>query len=95
MNYIKRLWVEISIVLISVFVLWQEDAIGQLQKLLSTAVTIAIPVILGFIASKRLGNTIDWSKVDENTKAYFRVILITAIVLGYAIVSNSFSVRLG
>ena len=95
-NKKMRLWIEFTIILSGLGFLWYSDAIGQIEKLISTAVTVAIAMVLGFIASKKLGaNEIQWENVNENTKVYFRMALIIGAIFGYAIIANSFSVRLG
>ena len=96
MNKNMRLWIEFTIIIVGLGFLLYMGAIGQIEKLISTAVTVAIAMVLGFIASKKLGaNQINWENVNENTKVYFRMALIIGAIFGYAIISNSFSVRLG
>ncbi|MCX6076009.1 MAG: hypothetical protein NTW78_03890 [Campylobacterales bacterium] len=96
LNKKMRLWIEFTIIVIGLVFLWYMGAIGQIEKLISTAVTVAIAMVLGFIASKKLGaNEINWEKVNEDTKVYFRMALILGAIFGYAIIANSFSVRLG
>ena len=91
-----RLWIETTIIFVGLGVLWNMGAIGQIEKLISTAVTVAIAMVLGFMASKKLGaNEISWENVNENTKVYFRMALIVGAILGYSIIANSFAVHLG
>ncbi|MDD2267648.1 hypothetical protein [Sulfuricurvum sp.] len=93
---LKRMKWELLIVLIGIATMVYMGAIGQMQKIIITSVTVAIAMILGFKASKKFGAPkITWEKVDENTKAIFRLGIVVAFVIGYAIISNSFAVRLG
>lgn len=87
---------EIIVILIGLLVMWNMGAIGQMQKIVVTSVTVAMAMILGFKASKKFGSPeITWEKVDANTQAYFRLGIVVAFVIGYAIISNSFAVRIG
>lgn len=94
MGNLKRVSNELLIIAIGILFMWHFGAFGQLEKIISTATTIAIAMMLGFIASKKFGVTISWEKVDENTKVYFRLGLIIGAIVGYALVANSFAVRL-
>jgi len=93
---LMRMKWEILIVVIGVAVMVYMGAIGQMQKIVVTAVTVAIAMILGFKASKKFGAPkIVWERVDENTKVIFRLGIVVAFVVGYALISNSFAVRIG
>ncbi len=93
---LKRMKWEILIILIGLGVMWSMGAVGQMQKIIVTSVTVAIAMVLGFKASKKFGAPkIEWESVDENTKVIFRLGIVVAFVIGYAIISNSFAVRLG
>lgn len=96
MKNVKRVGIEAAIIIAGLLVLWNMGAIGQIEKLISTAVTVAIAIVLGFMASKKLGaNEIKWENVNEDTKVYFRMALIIGAILGYSIIANSFSVHIG
>lgn len=87
---------ELLIIMIGIAVMVYMGAIGQMQKIVVTSVTVAIAMILGFKASKKFGSPeIIWEKVDANTQAYFRLGIVMAFVIGYSIISNSFAVRIG
>lgn len=93
---LMRIKWELLIVVIGIAIMVYMGAIGQMQKIVVTAVTVAIAMILGFKASKKFGSPkIIWEKVDANTQAYFRLGIVMAFVIGYAIISNSFAVRIG
>lgn len=92
---VRMKW-ELLIIAIGFGILYHMGAIGQMQKIVVTALTVAIAMVLGFKASKKFGAPkIDWGEVDANTKAYFRLGIVAAFVFAYAIISNSFAVRLG
>jgi hypothetical protein len=96
MEKLKRLKYEIALIVVGLVVMASLGAIGQFEKLIFTATSVAIPTALGFIASKKLSaEIINWEAVSENTKAYFRLGVIVVFVLGYAIISNSFAVKIG
>lgn len=87
---------EIIIILIGLLVMWNMGAIGQMQKIVVTAVTVAIAMMLAFKASKKFGAPkIEWEEVSEDTKVYFRLGIFIAFLFAYAIISNSFAVRIG
>lgn len=87
---------EIIIILIGLLVMWNMGAIGQMQKIVVTAVTVAIAMILAFKASKKFGPPkIVWEEVSEDTKVHFRLGIFIAFLFAYAIISNSFAVRIG
>jgi Kef-type K+ transport system membrane component KefB len=93
---LMRMKWEIIIILIGLLVMWNMGAIGQMQKIVVTAVTVAIAMVLAFKASKKFGAPkIEWEVVSEDTKVYFRLGIIIAFVFAYAIISNSFAVRIG
>ena len=92
---IRMKW-EIMITMIGLLIMWDMGAVGQMQKIVVTAVTVAIAMMLAFKASKKFGAPkIEWEVVNEDTKVYFRLGIIIAFVFAYAIISNSFAVRLG
>lgn len=96
MKELLRMKWEIIIMLIGLLVMWNMGAIGQMQKIVVTAVTVAIAMILAYKASKKFGAPkIEWERVSEDTKVYFRLGIIIAFLFAYAIISNSFAVRIG
>ncbi|MCK9372568.1 MAG: hypothetical protein M0P91_05180 [Sulfuricurvum sp.] len=93
---LKRIKWELLIISVGIAMMIYMGAIGQMQKIVVTAVTVAMAMILAFKASKKFGAPkINWGVVSEDTKAYFRLGIIVAFVFAYAIISNSFAVRLG